>query len=149
MFWLCIGDTTGRGVPRLSISQLAAFTGKDRRTITTRLEALDYIEGEDNAHLYDTERAFELIYLGNGEGGPISLEQAKKEKELAAAENLRIRNEELRRTRIPRHIISEILDAALQAFAATLKTARGKKLTVELINTLLGKLRNVKLPLEW
>ena len=135
-------------MPKLSISQLAAFTGKDRRTITDRLEALDFIDGPDNAHLYETDRAFELIYLGNGESGPMSLEQAKKEQDLSAAELNRARREELERKRIPIGIPLAANDQALQAVGNTLKAAKNRKLTPALINDLLAKLRAIPAQLD-
>lgn len=132
---------------KLSISQLAAFTGRDRRTITARVEHLDFIEGPDNAHLYESELALAAIYCPDGTGK--SLDDAKKEQALEAAALSRVRREELQRTRIPLPIVSAIWDTALQSFAATLKAARGKTLNAAKINELLDKLRDAKLPVTW
>ncbi len=41
----------------LSINQLAELTGKDRRTIASRLEVMDFVPGPKQAHLYDSFRA--------------------------------------------------------------------------------------------
>jgi len=139
-------------MPSLSISQLASFTGKDRRTIAKAVEPLDFREGPDNAHLYDSEIALAAIYMppsAGGDGRAVTLDQAKREQALEAALLSKARREEIQRTRIPLEIVARIWDTALQTFAATLKAARGKTLDVAKINELLEQLRAAKLPLSW
>lgn len=135
-------------MPVLSISQLAAFTGRDRRTVTKAVEHLDFKEGPDNAHLYESEEALAAIYRPAGSRAG-TLDEAKREQALEAAALSRVRREELQRTRIPLEIVTRIWDAALQSFAATLKAARGKKMDVPKINELLEKLRDAELPVTW
>lgn len=140
-------------MPTLSISQLAAFTGKDRRTVTKAVERLDFTEGPDRAHLYDSALAFAAIYMPPpseaGEGAPVTLDQARRDLALAQAAHVRTKHESERRQRIPLPIVTDVWDAALQTFAATLKAAKGKPLTPAKINELLEQLRAVKLPLAW
>jgi hypothetical protein len=127
-------------MPRYSINQLAAMTGRDRRTVTARLDGLDYQEGEDNAHLFDSVDALAAIYLSKDTRAALD-EKRVEEIEL----NMQIK----RKARIPLTIVTAIWDAAIQAFTAQLKAAKGKPLTVAKINELLDKLRTAKLPLEW
>ena len=41
----------------LSISQLAEMTGRERRTITKKLDALPFVVGEKGGHQYDSVEA--------------------------------------------------------------------------------------------
>jgi hypothetical protein len=132
---------------QMSVNQLATLTGKDRRTIATRLSGVAFTEGPKAAHLYDSITALPLIYGADSDGR--SLDDAKKEQALENAALSRARREEIQKTRIPLEIPSAIWDAALQAFGATLKAARGKVLDAKRINALLTSLRDVKLPLKW
>ena len=131
----------------MSINQLAELTGKDRRTITDRVKELPYEDGPKKAHLYKSEMALGAIYAAGSDG--VSLDEARKRQALSQALLNETRGEELRKNRIPLDIVRAIWDAALQAFGATLKAARGKSLTVEKINELLEKLRDAKLPAKW
>lgn len=134
-------------MPRLSISQLSAFTGRDRRTVTDRLQGLDFQEGPDRAHLFDSQRALAAIYLPDEKLG--AREAAGVRKDEATARLTDVRREALCRERIPLAIPTALWDAAMQAFTATLKNFKGQKLTVARINELIGKLRTVKLPATW
>lgn len=131
----------------LSINELADLTGKDRRTITQRLEQLDYEDGPKGAHLYDSRRALALIY------GPVSsgksLDQAKTEQALESAQLARVRREELQKTRLPVEILAGLWDSAMQAAAATLKGTIGKVLTPAKANEILDKLREGEIPSRW
>jgi len=128
-------------MPELSISQLAAFTGKDRRTVTARVEGLSFREGPDNAHLYDSGAALQAIYNDGAKLSP--LDEAKRQQAETAADLNRARKEDIDRKRIPIGIPIEANNQAVQSLAATLKAAKGKKLTPELINDLLGKIRAI------
>jgi hypothetical protein len=46
----------------LSINQLWELTGRDRKTVTKKLENLTFIEGDKGAHLYESSQALPLIY---------------------------------------------------------------------------------------
>jgi hypothetical protein len=137
--WLCISDSAGGGV-KYSISQLAAMTGKDRRTVTDRLQALDFEEGANREHFYESEPALAAIYLTTN---------ARDELDKRRCEDIALNMEIKRRERIPLSVVSEVWEAALQAFGATLKNVKSKKLPAAKINELIGKLRSSKLPLKW
>jgi hypothetical protein len=46
----------------LSINQLWEITGRDRKTITKKLENLTFTDGDKGAHLYESTQALPLIY---------------------------------------------------------------------------------------
>lgn len=125
---------------QVSINQLAELTGQDRRTITKRLERLNFSEGSKGAHLYDSHDALDAIYLSE------SPRDALDQKRCAEIDlNIEIR----RKQRIPLKVVTAVWDACLQSFTATLKAAKGKKLDTKKINELIERLRSVELPLEW
>lgn len=131
----------------LSVNQLSALTGKDRRTIAARLTGLACTAGAKGAHLYDSAAALAAIYTPDTEGK--TLDQARTELAIEQARTARVRGDEIERTRIPLHVVSDIWDAALQSAAATLKASRGKSLNQARINLILEPLRTAKLPLTW
>ena len=49
----------------LSINQLWEITGRDRKTITKKLENLTFTDGDKGAHLYESSQALPLIFFGN------------------------------------------------------------------------------------
>lgn len=134
-------------VAAMSVNQLAALTGKDRRTITERLKELPFEPGPKKAHLYKPDIALAAIYAANADG--TSLEAARTRQAVSQAVLNERRCEELARTRIPIEIVSGIWNAALSSFGATLKAARGKVLSAEKINELLDIMRKAKLPTTW
>ena len=133
-------------MPNLSVSQLSAFTGRDRRTVTAKLASLDFQEGPDNAHLYDSVEALAAIYSAGAKGS--ALDEAKRDQAQTAADLNRARKEDLDRKRIPIGIPIVANDQALQSVGALLKASRNKKLTPGLINTLLEKLRAIPAQLD-
>lgn len=122
---------------QLSINQLSDLTGRDRRTITTRLKNLAHVDGAKGAYLYESAEALELIYAAKG--GKADLDQKR-------CEQIDLDMSIKRKERIPLPIATSLWDAGLQSFAATLKAARGKILDTTKINELLEVLRSVKLP---
>lgn len=125
----------------VSINQLSEWTGQDRRTITRRLADLHFVDGEKGAYLYESCEALPLIY--NAKNPRDALDQKR-------CEEIDVRIQSARKERIPlKLIILPIWDAAIQAFAATLKAAKGRKLDTAKINELLAILRSVRLPLTW
>ena len=46
----------------LSINQLWELTGRDRKTVTKKLENLTFTAGDKGAHLYESAQALPLIY---------------------------------------------------------------------------------------
>jgi hypothetical protein len=79
----------------LSINQLSQLTGRDRKTITKQLENQSFVVGEKSAHLFESVTAFPIIYSVDG------LEAARAKQALSQASLNKIREEELRRERIP------------------------------------------------
>jgi len=119
----------------LSINQLSELTGRDRRTITKQLEDLHFVDGEKGAYLYESSEALPLIYCAD------NLEAARAKQALSQASLNAVREEDLRKQRIPRPIVLDAIDESFQSISATLKAAKGKKLTPHRINELLDKLR--------
>jgi hypothetical protein len=127
----------------LSISQLSELTGKDRRTITKKLEVLPRKEGEKGAHMYESGEALAKIYASD------SLEAARAEQARSQAALNKVREENLRKQRIPIELVTSTLDQTLQSMAATLKAAKDKVLTVELINNIFEDFRAIPARLHW
>ena len=127
----------------LSINQLSELTGRDRRTITKHLEDLHFVDGEKGAHLYKSSEAFPMIYRVD------NLESARAKQALSQASLNAIREEVLRKERIPIQIVLDEMDSLFQGMAATLKAAKGKTLTIELINDIFDKFRSVPAKLKW
>ena len=111
----------------LSVNQLSELTGRDRHGIPKRLENLSFTPGEKSAHLYESTEALPAIYAVD------NLEAARAKQALSQASLNALREEDLRKQRIPIQIAADANDQALQAFAATLKAAKNKKLTPERI----------------
>jgi hypothetical protein len=79
----------------------------------------------------------------------ITLRQPRAEQARSQAALNKVREEELRKVRIPIDLVMSILDQTLQAMAATLKAAKGKVLTVELINNIFEDFRAIPSKLKW
>src|SRR6266481_7638451 len=99
----------------LSINQLSELTGRDRRTITKQLEDLHFVDGEKGAHLYESSEALPLIYRVD------NLEAARAKQALSQAALNGVREEDLRKQRIPIQIARDVIDESFQSIAATLK----------------------------
>jgi UDP-N-acetylmuramoylalanine-D-glutamate ligase len=125
----------------LSINELSKLTGKDRRTITTKLNGLPFKPGSKAAMLYDSAAALERIYAINAR--KISLDEARTRQALSQEALNRVREEELRKTRIPIDLVMSIMDQTLQSICATLKAAKGQMLTLEKINEILADFRSI------
>jgi len=122
---------------KLPILKIAELTGVHRDTISKRLTDLPFEAGKKGAKLYSSEDALAAIYKTD------SLEAARAEQARTAAHLNTIRAEVLRKERIPIQIVSDVMDEVFQAMGATLKAAKGKTLTSELINDLFDKFRAV------
>ena len=127
----------------LSINQLSDLTEFDRRTITKSLEDLHFVDGEKGAYLYESSEALPLIYKVDG------LEAARAKQALSQASLNAVREEDLRKQRIPIQIALDVIDEVFQSIAATLKAAKGKTLTPKLINNLFDKFRAIPARLKW
>jgi bifunctional DNase/RNase len=77
-----------------------------------------------------------------------NLEAARAEQARSQAALNKVREENLRKQRIPIEL-GTTLDQALQAMAATLKAAKDKVLTVELINNIFEDFRAIPAKLKW
>ena len=127
----------------LSINQLSELTGRDRHGIPKRLDNLPFTPGEKGAHLYESTQALPLIYAVD------NLEAARAKQALSQASLNAVKEEDLRKQRIPRQLVLDEMDAVFQTVGATLKNAKGKTLTSELINDLFDKFRAVPSQLKW
>ena len=122
---------------KLPILKIAELTGVHRDTISKRLADLPFEAGKQGAKVYSSEEAMAAIYKTD------SLEAARAEQARTAAQLNAIRAEDLRKTRIPLAIVSQVYDEILQAIAAILKAAEGKLLSKELINDIFDKFRSI------
>jgi len=119
-----------------SINQLSELTGRDRRTITKQLEGLPSIDGPKGAYLYDSTEALPLIYhVGN-------LEAARAKQALSQASLNAVKEEELRKQRVPRQLALDEMDALFQAIGAILKTT--KELSASRVSEIFDKFRAVQ-----
>ena len=128
---------------KLPILKIAELTGVHRDTISKRLADLPFEAGKKGAKLYSSEHALAAIYKTD------SLEAARAEQARTAAQLNAIRADVLRKTRIPMEIVLQVNDEICQATAATLKAAKGKLLTAELINDIFDKFRSIPAKLKW
>jgi hypothetical protein len=119
----------------LSVNQLSELTGRDRHGIPKRLENLPFTPGDKGAHLYESTQALPLIYTVD------NLEAARAKQALSQASLNAVREEDLRKQRIPRQLVLDAIDETFQSIGSTIKAAKGKKLTPDLINELFDKFR--------
>ncbi len=127
----------------LSISQLAELTAYDRRTIAKSLKDLRSIDGERGALLYESTEALPALFKVD------SLEAARAKQANSQASLNAVREQDLRRQRIPLQVVADTMDEVFQALGSTLKAAKGKTLTTEMINELFDKFRAAPAKLKW
>jgi hypothetical protein len=127
----------------LSISQIANLTGKDRHTVAIRMSGLCFKDGRKGAKLYESTEALAAVYSAG------NLEDARAKQALSQAALNTVREQILRKTRIPIEIVTQVMDEIFQSMAATLKAANGKTLNPELINELFAKFRSIPAKLKW
>src|SRR5262245_9499822 len=127
----------------VSIKKLSELTGRHRQTIAKNLVDLLPVDGEKGAKLYDSQQALPLIYAVD------NLEAARAEQARSQAVLNKVREEILRKQHIPLDLVTSILDQTFQAMAATLKSAKDKVLTVELINDIFADFRAIPTKLNW
>ncbi len=124
-----------------SINQLAELTGRDRRTIKKQLEDLHFVDGEKGAHLYESTEALPMIYRVD------KLESARAKQALSQASLNAIREENLRKERVPLQLVLDEMDSLFQAMGAILKNV--KELSPSRINEIFDKFRAVPAKLKW
>jgi hypothetical protein len=122
---------------KLPISKISELTRIHRDTISKRLADLPFEAGKKGAKLYSSEDALAAIYKTD------SLEAARAEQARTAAQLNAIRAEDLRKTTNSDRNCASGQDEICQATAATLKAAKGKLLTAELINDIFDKFRSI------
>jgi hypothetical protein len=136
-------DYEGKSEMKLPISKLSELTGIHRDTISKRLADLPFEAGKKGAKLYRSKDALAEIYKTD------SLEAARAKQALSQASLNAVREEDLRKQRIPILVVTDVMDEVFQYTAATLKAAKGKVLTVDLINELFEKFRAAPSKLRW
>jgi len=124
-----------------SINELSDLTGRHRHTITKRLLDLPSIDGPKGAHLYESTEALPLIYACD------NLESARAEQARSQAALNKVREEVLRKERIPIQIALDTMDEIFQAIGATLKNC--KELSPARVNELFAKFREAPKKLKW
>ena len=127
----------------VSIKKLSELTGRHRQTIAKNLVDLAAVDGEKGAKLYDSQQALPLIYTVD------NLEAARAEQARSQAALNKVREETLRKQRIPLDLVISVHDQVLQAMSATLKAAKDKVLTVDLINQIFADFRAIPAKLKW
>jgi hypothetical protein len=88
----------------LSISQLSELTGRDRRTVARKLADFPHTAGQRGAMLYESSEALSLIYIVD------NLEAARAAQARSHASLNAVREEDLRKQRIPIQIVLDTLE---------------------------------------
>jgi hypothetical protein len=133
----------GKSEMKLPISKLSELTGIHRDTISKRLADLPFEAGKKGAKLYSSKDALAEIYKTD------SLEAARAKQALSQASLNKVREEDLRKQRIPILVVTDVMDECFQYTAATLKAAKNKVLTTKLINEIFEKFRNAPAEMKW
>ena len=126
---------------KLPILKMAELTGIHRDTISKRLADLPFEAGKKGAKLYESTVALPLIYAVD------NLEAARAKQALTQASLNAIREEVLRKERIPIQIVLDTMDEIFQAIGATLKNC--KELNPARVNELFAKFREAPKKLKW
>ena len=124
-----------------SINQLSDLTRRHRHTIAKRLIDLPSIDGPKGAHLYESTEALLLIYAVD------NLESARAKQALSQASLNAIKEENLRKERVPLQLVLDEMDSLFQAMGAILKNV--KELSPSRINEIFDKFRAVPSKLKW
>jgi len=88
----------------VSIKKLSKLTGRHRQTIAKNLVDLLAVDGEKGAKLYDSQQALPLLYAVD------NLEAARAEQARSQAALNKVREETLRKQRIPLDLVTSTLD---------------------------------------
>jgi hypothetical protein len=127
----------------LSINQYAELTNFANRTVTKLLKDQEAVNGERGALLYDSATALPVLYRAD------NLEAARAKQALSQASLNAVREEDLRKQRIPILVVTDVIDEIFQYIAATLKAAKNKVLTPKMINEIFERFRNMSTDLKW
>jgi len=126
---------------KLPILKFTELTGVHRDTISKRLADLPFEAGKKGAKLYESTEALPLIYAVD------NLEAARAEQARSQAALNKVREEVLRKERIPIQIVLDTMDEIFQAIGATLKNC--KELSPARVNELFAKFREAPKKLKW
>src|SRR6266536_4296268 len=126
---------------KLPILKFMELSGVHRDTISKRLADLPFEAGLKGAHLYESTEALPLIYACD------NLESARAKQALSQASLNAVREENLRKERIPIQIVLDTMDEIFQAIGATLKNC--KELSPARVNELFAKFREAPKKLKW
>ncbi len=126
---------------KLPILKFTELTGVHRDTISKRLASVPFEAGKKGAKLYESTVALPLIYAVD------NLEAARAKQALTQASLNAIREEVLRKERIPIQIVLDTMDEIFQAIGATLKNC--KELNPARVNELFAKFREAPKKLKW
>src|SRR6266516_2519095 len=126
---------------KLPILKFTELTGVHRDTISKRLADLPFEAGKKGAKLYESTEALPLIYAVD------NLEAARAKQALSQASLNAVKEEELRKQRIPRQLALDETDALFQAMGAILKNI--KELSPTRLNEIFDKFRAVQARLKF
>jgi hypothetical protein len=136
----------GDGMKLVTQRELEVLTGRHRKFLVEVLQGVPFKPGPNRAHLFESNVALDTIYAVSR-----SLDEARTKQAEATARLNSIRADCLSKTRIPLHIVEEIMDEIFQSIGATLKNeaSKGRPLTREIVNSMFEKFRNAPKQLKW
>src|SRR5206468_329907 len=126
---------------KVPILKMAELTGVHRDTISKRLADLPFEAGKKGAKLYESTEALPLIYAVD------NLESARAKQALSQASLNAIKEENLRKERVPLQLVLDEMDSLFQAMGAILRNV--KELSPSRINEIFDKFRAVPAKLKW
>jgi len=123
------------------MSQLEQLTGRSFRVIRKQLEDSHFIGGDRGEHLYESTEALPLIYHVD------NLESARAKQALSQASLNAIKEEQLRKERVPLQLVLDEMDSLFQAIGAILKNT--KELDADRVNEIFQQFREIPSKLKW
>jgi len=126
---------------KLPILKFTELTGVHRDTISKRLADLPFEAGKKGAKLYESTEALPLIYAVD------NLEAARAEQARSQAALNKIREENLRKERVPLQLVLDEMDSLFQEIGAILKNT--KELSAVRVNEIFQKFREIPGKLKW
>src|SRR5207244_3884418 len=126
---------------KLPILKFTELTGVHRDTISKRLADLPFEAGKKGAKLYESTDALPLIYAVD------NLEAARAKQALSQASLNAIKEENLRKERVPLQLVLDEMDSLFQPMGAILKNT--KELSPVRVNEIFQKYREIPGKLKW
>lgn len=136
-------------MPKVSVNEIVAWTGKTRATVMRKIQDLPFEDGPKQAKLYDSGAAMEAIYGRGvetgveGEGTFISNSEAQRLLTIARKKEIEQNMEVTSKERIPLEDVEEINNGAFENICGALKANVGKELSDDLLADMLAQLRGV------